>query len=218
MARRRTRTQAPPASAPVVSTEPEAPPIIAPHDAPAPEAPVDATTASGQTPEEKMTVLKQGVVDAKAAAKVAKKAVTDAEKAHKVAKDAIDTEDNDTLLASAQAEQVVETTKKGAIEAARKIKVAQNKVEKETEKQKAVKALRANDEGFLTAIKADAKEIKTRLDKASKLESDADDHRLAAAIKMGTVHLSVREQTREQGNQQGHDLQGMVRTAFHRRP
>ena len=186
MARRRTQQQAPtdenPASegaAPETTDEtPETPDEVA----------APAATPSPGTPEEKMTALKQSVVDAKAAEKVAKTEQRDANKAHKTAKAAADPDDQDTLLAAIQAEQVAEAAKKTVIATGKKVKTAQGKVEKEVERQNVVKSQRANDEGFLTTIKNEAKEIKTRLDKASKLESDADDHRLAAAIKMGEVH------------------------------
>ena len=179
MARRRTQQQAPTDQTPASEG-------AAPETTDETPAPVAAPMVG--TPEEKMATLRKAVTAAKDAEKTAKTELRAAEKAHKTAKDDVNPDDNDTLLAAAQAEQVVEAAKKEVAKATKAIKTVRGKVEKETEKQKEVKAQRANDEGFLTTIKDEAKAIKTRLEKAAKLESDADDHRLSAAITMGEVY------------------------------
>ena len=177
MARRNTGTS--------TSATPEATETAETPEAPA--ASVPSTLGDARTPEERMTVLKNNHAAAKKAVKTAKAALAQAKKDHTAAKNAVEADNNDTLLAAAQAEQAAFAADKAVKSAEKAVKTAAGKIETETAKQNEIRADKAKADGFLTTIKADGKEIVTRLQKAADMEGKADDHRLAAALKMAEV-------------------------------
>ena len=58
---------------------------------------------------------------------------------------------------------------------------------------KTAKPEKAKDTAVLRKLAPIAREINVRLDKASKIEKQADDHRVAAAIKLAEAHTMCRE-------------------------
>ena len=181
MARRRTQTEAPETEA----TEAEA-------------TEAEATEAAPDIPADRMSIVKDAAAEAKLAVKEAKATLAQARKDSAAAKKAVDPEDDATLLAQAQAEQAVAAATKAVSAAERKAKTADKKVETEAAKQKAMKEAQDEAATFAKTIKNDGKEIVTRLEKAQKYEAQADDHRLAAALKMAEVEGKFAE-TRPKG-------------------
>ena len=171
MARRRTQTE-------------EAPETEA-TEAEATEA--EATEAAPDIPADRMSIVKDAAAKAKLAVKEAKATLAQAKKDSAAAKKAVDPGDDATLLAQAQAEQAVTAATKAVSAAERKAKTADKKVDIEAAKQKAMKEAQDEAATFAKTIKNDGKEIVTRLEKAQKYEAQADDHRLAAALKMAEV-------------------------------
>ena len=169
MARRRTQAEA---------TEVEAPET---------ETAVEVPEAAPDIPADRMSIVKDAAAKAKLAVKEAKATLAQAKKDSAAAKKAVDPENDATLLAQAQAEQAVTAAAKAVSAAERKAKTADKKVETEAAKQKAMKEAQDEAATFAKTIKNDGKEIVTRLEKAQKYEAQADDHRLAAALKMAEV-------------------------------
>ena len=169
MARRRTEAEATEVEAPETETETEVAEV-------APDIPAD-----------RMSIVKDAAAKAKQAVKEAKATLAQAKKDSAAAKKAVDPEDDATLLAQVQAEQAVTAAAKAVSAAERKVKTADKKVETEAAKQKAMKEAQDEAATFAKTIKNDGKEIVTRLEKAQKYEAQADDHRLAAALKMAEV-------------------------------
>ena len=167
MARRRTQTEAPEAEAPKTET---------------PKSLGDCTTSA-----ERMAVLRGNVASERQDVKNAKVAWKEAKEALAAAKKAVDPGNDDSLLAAAQAEQAEVAAAKSVTSAEKNVKATEKKLEIEAGKQRAVKEAQAETEAFTKAIKNDGKEIVTRLEKAQKYEAQADDHRLAAALKMAEV-------------------------------
>ena len=170
MARRRTQTEA----TEVEVTE-------------ATEAEAEVAEAEPDIPADRMSIVKDAAAKAKLVVKEAKATLAQAKKDSVAAKKAADPEDDATLLAQAQAEQAVTAAAKAVSAAERKAKTADKKVETEAAKQKAMKEAQDEAATFAKTIKNDGKEIVTRLEKAQKYEAQADDHRLAAALKMAEV-------------------------------
>ena len=151
------------------------------------EVEVEVTEAEPDIPADRMSIVKDAAAKAKLAVKEAKATLAQAKKDSAAAKKAADPEDDATLLAQAQAEQAVTAATKAVSAAERKAKTADKKVETEAAKQKAMKEAQDEAAAFAKTIKNDGKEIVTRLEKAQKYEAQADDHRLAAALKMAEV-------------------------------
>ena len=151
------------------------------------ETAVEVPEAAPDIPADRMSIARDAAAKAKLAAKEAKAALAQAKKDSAAAKKAVNPEDDATLLAQAQAEQAVTAATKAVSAAERKVKTADKKVEAEAAKQKAMKEAQDEAATFAKTIKNDGKEIVTRLEKAQKYEAQADDHRLAAALKMAEV-------------------------------
>ena len=170
MARRRTQTEA--TETEVIETE---------------ATETEVAEAAPDIPADRMSIVKNAAARTKQAVKEAKATLAQAKKDSAAAKKAADPENDATLLAQAQAEQAVTVATKAVSAAERKAKTADKKVEVEAAKQKVMKEAQDREATFVKTIKNDGKEIVTRLEKAQKYEAQADDHRLAAALKMAEV-------------------------------
>ena len=148
---------------------------------------VATAKAAPDIPADRMSIVKDAAAKAKQAVKETKATLAQAKKDRTAAKKAVDPEDDATLLAQAQAEQAVTAAAKAVSAAERKAKTADKKAETEAAKQKAMKEEQDEAAAFAKTIKNDGKEIVTRLEKAQKYETQADDHRLAVALKMAEV-------------------------------
>ena len=106
---------------------------------PAPETPAAPKTPEvafkDMTPEQRVDHLKAGIASAKDGVKSAKSALAEAKKAHTDAKKAVKVDDDESILASARAEQAVKEAEKAIPKAEKAVKTAEKKLTDENAKQ-----------------------------------------------------------------------------------
>ena len=91
------------------------------------------------------------------------------------------------------AQKDISAAKAKAKEAQKEAERLEREGKKAAAKEKAEAAEHAKQAKAIRDLKPEAKEINVRMDKAAKMSRDADDHRLAAALKLATAKDACRE-------------------------